>query len=115
MVSVVNKTKKTYAKDGTKIKINETHKQQIKQASIIKAPTYWKTFGFKLQNNVFFFNLFSFIYVSLYAVYIEYFQPMFTSYSGEHNMPVKFKFVIGLPACGSMQTWPIYHYQGVSK
>uniref|UniRef100_A0A1I8MXH1 G-protein coupled receptors family 2 profile 2 domain-containing protein n=1 Tax=Musca domestica TaxID=7370 RepID=A0A1I8MXH1_MUSDO len=42
----------------------------------------------------------------------EYFQPMFTSYGGEHNMPVKFKFVIGLPACGSMQTWPIYHYQG---
>ncbi|XP_037817005.1 probable G-protein coupled receptor Mth-like 5 [Lucilia sericata] len=42
----------------------------------------------------------------------EYFQPMFTSYNGEHNMPVKFKFVIGLPACGSMQTWPIYHYQG---
>ncbi|XP_075145336.1 G-protein coupled receptor Mth-like 5 [Haematobia irritans] len=42
----------------------------------------------------------------------EYFQPMFTSYGGEHNMPVKYKFVIGLPACGSMQTWPIYHYQG---
>ncbi|XP_017468598.1 PREDICTED: probable G-protein coupled receptor Mth-like 5 isoform X1 [Rhagoletis zephyria] len=42
----------------------------------------------------------------------EYFQPMFTNYQGVHNVPVKFKFVIGIPACGTMQTWPIYHYQG---
>ncbi|XP_054727941.1 probable G-protein coupled receptor Mth-like 5 isoform X1 [Anastrepha obliqua] len=42
----------------------------------------------------------------------DYFQPMFTNYQGVHNMPVKFKFVIGIPACGTMQTWPIYHYQG---
>lgn len=42
----------------------------------------------------------------------EFFQPMFTSYSGEHNIPVKYKFVIGIPGCGSMQTWPIYHYPG---
>ncbi|XP_050316893.1 probable G-protein coupled receptor Mth-like 5 [Bactrocera neohumeralis] len=42
----------------------------------------------------------------------EYFQPMFTDYQGVHNVPVKFKFVIGIPACGTMQSWPIYHYQG---
>ncbi|CAD6991439.1 unnamed protein product [Ceratitis capitata] len=42
----------------------------------------------------------------------DYFQPMFTNYQGVHNVPVKFKFVIGIPACGTMQSWPIYHYQG---
>ncbi|XP_067636934.1 probable G-protein coupled receptor Mth-like 5 isoform X2 [Eurosta solidaginis] len=42
----------------------------------------------------------------------DYFQPMFTNYQGVHNVDVKFKFVIGIPACGTMQTWPIYHYQG---
>ncbi|XP_070072456.1 probable G-protein coupled receptor Mth-like 5 isoform X2 [Drosophila takahashii] len=44
----------------------------------------------------------------------DYFQPMFTSYGGEQNRPVKFKFVIGIPNCGSMQMWPIYHYTGSS-
>lgn len=44
----------------------------------------------------------------------DYFQPMFTSYGGEQNRPVKFKFVIGIPNCGSMQMWPIYHYAGSS-
>ncbi|XP_043653177.1 probable G-protein coupled receptor Mth-like 5 isoform X1 [Drosophila teissieri] len=44
----------------------------------------------------------------------DYFQPMFTSYGGEQNRPVNFKFVIGIPNCGSMQMWPIYHYAGSS-
>ncbi|XP_030376025.1 probable G-protein coupled receptor Mth-like 5 [Scaptodrosophila lebanonensis] len=44
----------------------------------------------------------------------DYFQPMFTSYSGDQNMPVHFKFVIGVPNCGSMQMWPIFHYTGSS-
>ncbi|XP_039491440.1 probable G-protein coupled receptor Mth-like 5 isoform X2 [Drosophila santomea] len=44
----------------------------------------------------------------------NYFQPMFTSYGGEQNRPVNFKFVIGIPNCGSMQMWPIYHYAGSS-
>lgn len=39
---------------------------------------------------------------------------MFTSYEGLQNMPVDFKFVIGIPNCGSLQMWPIYHYLGVS-
>uniref|UniRef100_A0A1B0FJ82 G-protein coupled receptors family 2 profile 2 domain-containing protein n=1 Tax=Glossina morsitans morsitans TaxID=37546 RepID=A0A1B0FJ82_GLOMM len=43
---------------------------------------------------------------------IDYFRPVFTSYKGEHNVSVKYKFVIGLPACGSTQSWPICHYQG---
>ncbi|XP_037949507.1 probable G-protein coupled receptor Mth-like 5 isoform X2 [Teleopsis dalmanni] len=41
----------------------------------------------------------------------EQFQPIFTSYNGDPNMPVNFKFVIGIPACGSMQTWRI-NYPG---
>ncbi|XP_020813667.1 probable G-protein coupled receptor Mth-like 5 isoform X2 [Drosophila serrata] len=44
----------------------------------------------------------------------DYFQPMFTSYGGEQNRHVSFKFVIGIPNCGSMQMWPIYHYMGSS-
>ena len=55
------------------------------------------------------------LHVNLLCFFVaEHYQPMFTSYSGEYNMPVKYKFVIGQPACGSMQTWPIYHNQGVS-
>jgi len=37
---------------------------------------------------------------------------MFTNIGGESNRPIK--FVIGIPNCGSMQMWPIYHYTGVS-
>ncbi|XP_001359641.4 probable G-protein coupled receptor Mth-like 5 isoform X2 [Drosophila pseudoobscura] len=44
----------------------------------------------------------------------DYFQPMFTSYGGDQNRPVRFKFIIGIPNCGSMQMWPIYHYAGSS-
>ncbi|XP_017062120.1 probable G-protein coupled receptor Mth-like 5 isoform X2 [Drosophila ficusphila] len=44
----------------------------------------------------------------------DYFQPMFTSYEGEQNRQVDYKFVIGIPNCGSMQMWPIYHYDGSS-
>ncbi|XP_041674703.1 probable G-protein coupled receptor Mth-like 5 isoform X2 [Drosophila eugracilis] len=44
----------------------------------------------------------------------DYFQPMFTSYGGEKDISTKFKFVIGIPNCGSMQMWPIYHYTGSS-
>ncbi|KPU72740.1 uncharacterized protein Dana_GF23058, isoform B [Drosophila ananassae] len=44
----------------------------------------------------------------------EFFKPMFTSYEGLQNMPVDFKFVIGIPNCGSLQMWPIYHYLGSS-
>lgn len=41
---------------------------------------------------------------------------MFTSYSGEQNRPVEhFKFVIGVPNCGSKQMWPVLHYAGVSS
>lgn len=40
---------------------------------------------------------------------------MFTSYSGDQNRPVEhFKFVIGVPNCGSKQMWPVLHYAGVS-
>lgn len=41
---------------------------------------------------------------------------MFTSYSGDQNRPVEhFKFVIGVPNCGSKQMWPVLHYAGVSN
>lgn len=41
---------------------------------------------------------------------------MFTSYSGDQNRPVEhFKFVIGVPNCGSKQMWPVLHYAGVSS
>ncbi|XP_017848522.1 probable G-protein coupled receptor Mth-like 5 isoform X2 [Drosophila busckii] len=43
----------------------------------------------------------------------DYFQPMFTSYGGEQNQDVAhFKFVIGVPNCGSKQMWPVLHYPG---
>ncbi|XP_032589716.1 probable G-protein coupled receptor Mth-like 5 isoform X1 [Drosophila mojavensis] len=43
----------------------------------------------------------------------DYFEPMFTSYSGDQNRPVAhFKFVIGLPNCGNKQMWPVLDYVG---
>nr|CAD7575544.1 unnamed protein product [Timema californicum] len=44
---------------------------------------------------------------------IEPWTPMFTSETGHDNVQVPaFKFVIGIPECGSRQQWPIYHYPG---
>uniref|UniRef100_A0A6P4E612 Probable G-protein coupled receptor Mth-like 5 isoform X1 n=1 Tax=Drosophila rhopaloa TaxID=1041015 RepID=A0A6P4E612_DRORH len=44
----------------------------------------------------------------------DYFHPVFTSNGGKQNTAALFKFVIGIPNCGSMQMWPIYHYDGSS-
>lgn len=44
----------------------------------------------------------------------ETWQPIFTSEHGEMNINVpRFKFIIGLPACGGMQLWPVYQYPTV--
>lgn len=38
--------------------------------------------------------------------------PQFTGRHGEQNVPVEaFRFIIGAPDCGSMQKWPIFHYE----
>lgn len=38
-------------------------------------------------------------------------DPVFTGYNGQDNVQVgEFKFVIGMPDCGPLQLWPIYHY-----
>lgn len=38
-------------------------------------------------------------------------SPVFTGYDGEQNVQVAdFWFAIGMPDCGPMQMWPIYHY-----
>ncbi|XP_060647059.1 probable G-protein coupled receptor Mth-like 5 isoform X2 [Drosophila nasuta] len=43
----------------------------------------------------------------------DYFEPMFTSYGGDQNRNVaQFKFVIGMPNCGSKQMWPVLDYLG---
>lgn len=41
-------------------------------------------------------------------------QPVFTSYDNQGNIQVDYKFTIGIPACGNIQSWPIYHYPGSS-
>lgn len=39
-------------------------------------------------------------------------KPQFTGRNGEQNARVEsFKYVIGAPDCGSMQKWPIFHYE----
>ena len=38
-------------------------------------------------------------------------DPVFTGYNGQDNVQVgDFKFVIGMPDCGPLQLWPVYHY-----
>lgn len=40
---------------------------------------------------------------------------MFTGLDGQENVQVaEFYFAIGLPDCGPLQMWPIYHYPTVS-
>ncbi|XP_055712642.1 probable G-protein coupled receptor Mth-like 5 [Phlebotomus papatasi] len=37
--------------------------------------------------------------------------PIFTGYNGEENVQVaEWRYIIGLPDCGPLQMWPIYHY-----
>ncbi|KAJ6639547.1 putative G-protein coupled receptor Mth-like 5 [Pseudolycoriella hygida] len=39
-------------------------------------------------------------------------QPIFTGYDGRDNVQVgEFWFAVGVPDCGPMQMWPVYHYQ----
>lgn len=38
-------------------------------------------------------------------------SPTFTGYNGQEDVQVgDYKFVIGMPDCGPLQQWPIYHY-----
>jgi hypothetical protein len=48
----------------------------------------------------------NFIYIFLSAEW----EPRFTGYDGKLNVKVnEYKFLIGLPDCGKMQIWPVYH------
>ncbi|KAH1007750.1 probable G-protein coupled receptor Mth-like 5 [Dendroctonus ponderosae] len=38
-------------------------------------------------------------------------HPLFTSEIGKPNLQVNHRLIIGMPNCGHMQLWPIYHYQ----
>ncbi|CAG9821362.1 unnamed protein product [Phaedon cochleariae] len=41
----------------------------------------------------------------------EEWRPLFTTEKGATNLQKNYSLVIGLPDCGHMQLWPIYHYQ----
>lgn len=48
-------------------------------------------------------------------MYIGLWQPIFTGYDGRENVQVEeFYYAIGVPDCGPMQMWPVYHYQTVN-